>query len=1112
MRRTGRVAVCAMLVGGGMAVLPAGAAQAEPRPLPAGALPAGRSWTVTLLTGDVVKVRTVKGRPPLVSVQPGKGRANRLFHQSFRPDGRVIVTPADVASQVGRVLDPALFDVTTLIRQGYDDARTRELPLIVAGAPGVRALGAREDQRLSSIGAVAVRQPKGQGTRLASALSARSGGVRHIWLDQKVRATAAPGTPKLSPAASRAPRLDRNLSQVGAPRAWKAGFTGSGVKVAVLDTGVDATHPDLAGRVAESKNFSKAADVVDRNGHGTHVAATVAGTGKASGGERRGVAPGASLMIGKVLDDEGEGELSDLIAGAEWAAPRSRVVNLSLGGWEQSDGTDPLSQAIDKLTAAHGSLFVAAAGNSGGLADISTPAAAGSALTVGAVDGKDTLAEFSSRGPRPGRAAMKPEIVAPGVDVVAARAKGTTMGEPVDARYTAASGTSMATPHVAGAAALLAQRHPDWNAARLKAALTGSADPAKGGDAFERGAGRLNAGAAVTAPVVSSTGVIDLGSVEGTRAVELSWTGRKATDLALSAKLIRRRGGVVNGALKLSAPTVKVPANGTATVGLKIDAARLKSKPGLYVAEVTAKGGPRTFVTFTVEPPGHTLTIKATPLPGTPDGAFSASPNITNLTDVTSPVPEVEIGADGTGTVRLPRGRYSVMGQVVDGTEGKLRAALVGDPDVMLDRDLTVTFDGAAAKEIKGSVQGRDTKTTMSYGFWSQGNGQALWGGGWFTFEGDNETVYAQPTEKVSTGTFNAYVGFRLAAPGNVWDLQERLGDRFPADPSFVVTPAVQSRMARLDQRFAAIDGDTTKPVGEKRYGITPEGFMIHDAASDAPAGTTRTDYMSAGRGLLWNDEAFPGAMDGWVDQEPFYERAPGSRETKTWGRQPMRPGPYSATAVSPSFCSPPPSVRSREVMTVYLVDLQTRPDGFDCGLLDEPDPIKRTMTLYAGNRKVGEASAQGARFPVPRAATTYRLRYDNDASAKLPVSTRTSTTWTFKSAGPSGTGTVRLPLLTVDYDLGLDLRNQPVGRPAVFTVARVKGGGTAKVTGLKFWTSADDGRTWTPVTVKALGGGRFSAPLPAPAKGQSISLRVAARDAGGSAVDQRIIKTYNIR
>jgi subtilisin family serine protease len=123
---------------------------------------------------------------------------------------------------------------------------------------------------------------------------------------------------------------------------------------------------------------------------------------------------------------------------------------MSLGGWEPSDGTDPMSLALDALTAEHGTLFVVAAGNDGPFdGTVSSPAAAASALTVGAVDRGDALADFSSRGPLVNTRAAKPELVAPGVDIVAARAAGTSLGTVVDARYTSLSGTSMAAPHAA---------------------------------------------------------------------------------------------------------------------------------------------------------------------------------------------------------------------------------------------------------------------------------------------------------------------------------------------------------------------------------------------------------------------------------------------------------------------------------------------------------------------------------------------------------------------------------------------------------------------------------------------------------------------------------------
>ncbi|KOV70246.1 hypothetical protein ADL00_09795 [Streptomyces sp. AS58] len=196
------------------------------------------------------------------------------------------------------------------------------------------------------------------------------------------------------------------------------------------------------------------------------MAATVLGSGAASEELRKGVAPGAKLRVGKVLDDEGSGYTSDIIAGMEWAGRSgAKVVNMSLGGGA-TDGTDVSSQALNQISRTTGTLFVVAAGNSGpGSGTVGFPGAADEALTVPAVDREDKMASFSSRGPRVGDGAFKPDIAASGVGTVAARAAGTAMGTVVDEHCTRADGTSMATPHVAGAAALIAQQRPDAAAA-----------------------------------------------------------------------------------------------------------------------------------------------------------------------------------------------------------------------------------------------------------------------------------------------------------------------------------------------------------------------------------------------------------------------------------------------------------------------------------------------------------------------------------------------------------------------------------------------------------------------------------------------------------------------
>lgn len=235
--------------------------------------------------------------------------------------------------------------------------------------------------------------------------------------------------------------LHESVPQIGAPSAWVAGFDGTGVKVAVVDSGIDAGHPDLAGKVVAAKNFSAAEGTQDAHGHGTHVASTIAGSGAASGGAYKGVAPGAELINARALDAKGWGSDSSVLAAVEWAVEAGAdVVNLSLGATD-TPGISLLEETVNKLS--DQALFVIAAGNDGpAVTTVGSPGSAERALTVGAVDGKDALAAFSSRGPVVGDGAVKPEVTAPGVDITAAKFN--------SSGYQAMSGASMAAPHVAG--------------------------------------------------------------------------------------------------------------------------------------------------------------------------------------------------------------------------------------------------------------------------------------------------------------------------------------------------------------------------------------------------------------------------------------------------------------------------------------------------------------------------------------------------------------------------------------------------------------------------------------------------------------------------------------
>ena len=243
---------------------------------------------------------------------------------------------------------------------------------------------------------------------------------------------------------------------VGAGVADADGITGKGVKVAVLDTGVDGSHFQLLGQMGESMVQGDPL-VLDNNGHGTHVASTIAGARFSHPqGLLQGVAPGAQLIIIKVLGyGIGIGDWSEIMAGMQRAAELgAKVISMSLGGDDNADPDASERRVVRQLTE-RGILVVIAAGNSGSAAQtIGSPGSAADALTIGAINKAGLVADFSSRGPTLLNL-TKPDCVAPGVDILSGSTGFIALYRAVDGiRFAAISGTSMATPAASGAIAL----------------------------------------------------------------------------------------------------------------------------------------------------------------------------------------------------------------------------------------------------------------------------------------------------------------------------------------------------------------------------------------------------------------------------------------------------------------------------------------------------------------------------------------------------------------------------------------------------------------------------------------------------------------------------------
>ncbi len=750
-----------------------------PLPIPADALraAAGSTATVplTLITGDKVHIGlSTAGRPMLRQIEaaPRPGGADVVFH-TLTKNGNFYVVPNDALALIGSgTLDWGLFDVAklaTLFAAGNID-RVPVLFTYTEKAAAQRmqaAAGVALRATFTSInGRSAIIEGGGQWWRDMQAQPAAklsAAGVSKVWLNEIVPIS-----------------LDQSVTQIGAPIAWARGYDGTGVTVAVLDTGIDASHPDVAGKIVGRVDFTGSApDAKDGHGHGTHVAATIAGTGAASNGLRKGVAPGAKLLVGKVCNNGGGCTVESIIAGMEWAAAsEARVINMSLGG-APTDGTDPMSQALNNLSRLTGRLFVVAAGNSGPNArTVGTPGAADEALTVAAVDKEDRMASFSSRGPRVGDGAAKPDIAAPGVNIAAARAAGTTMGTPVDQYYTTASGTSMATPHVAGAVAVIAGKFPNFTGSQLKSVLMSSATDL-GHDVYAQGTGRVDVGHAID-PTLTASGSLSFGRYQYPHsAVTRTLTYNNHTDQPIALKLTPAvaTGGTPApaGLFTLSATDLTVPANGAADVTVTVNGTVLGNAgpyggySGLLNAHDSA-GALRSVsrVSAFLEPVRYELTVNVIP----PAGATAVSYGNAVFIPVDDKVNlhEDPLTVPGAGVIkaRLFGGTFAAAGVVTwMDAAGRRHSAVPLAPEVNLTGATTVNLDLRNAKPV--SV--RTPEATENYHSMQRFDRVSAAGNWAMTAEVDagygthDLTWWALPTPAVKVGTLTYDTYHALVTP-----------------------------------------------------------------------------------------------------------------------------------------------------------------------------------------------------------------------------------------------------------------------------------------------------------------------------------------------------------
>ncbi|MFC5110247.1 S8 family serine peptidase [Kibdelosporangium philippinense] len=857
--------------------------------------------------------------------------------------------------------------------------------------------------------------------------------------------------------------------------------------MAVLDTGIDATHPDLTGAVVGAQDFTgSASGADDRDGHGTHVASIITGEHE----KYRGVAPDAKLLNGKVLNDFGSGQESWIISGMEWAAATqgADVINMSLGSSMPSDGTDPLSQAVNRLTAETGSLFVVAAGNTGGMPP--SPAAADAALTVGAVDHSDNLAEFSSRGPRWTDNAIKPDITAPGVDIAAAKATHGRIGTPVDPTHVRLSGTSMAAPHVAGAAAILAATHSSWAAAELKSALMGSAKPHPSLTVFEQGAGRLDVAKAVKQPLRSSPASVSAGVAlwphnddEPIRkTLKYHNSGSTPVSAGVSA-LVRDPSGnpAPAGMFTVSTATLTVPAGGAAEVVVTIDT-RVNGPDGIYSGVVEA-GGVRTPISVNREVESYDVAVKFLDENGnlTPESSI-------RFVDIDVPRAFIPDNPTGSPVARLPKGRY-----FVDGGSGsaQTRLNLHMEPEFVVAGNRALVLDARKARPIGYIVDKPGAKTGSAYfaflrkTTWQGGTGSSFI---WPNFDG----VYVMPSETAAApGQFTYATQARMAEPDG--------------NGGFTTSPYMYNLRTDIDGRVPASlmvtvrDGQLAKVRSE--HGITAAGsFGRRDDFVTRPLPYTLDEFFTPD--FPWYSKFAQYGVDGSVQSSMNFQVRrsfkAGQAVTERW----------NFGVFGPAFVPLPNTVntsaaRAGDVML------------FSMGLFADPDPRRvgysndtGSTTLYRNGEQIGTEPWSGyGLHTVPAGDGQFRLH--TEASNPSEVSTKVVVDWTFRSG--TTTSQEALPLMAVRFAPHVDAR-QRVSRlvPTVIPV-QIDHNSGGQVRSLSVQVSHDDGLTWKTAPVANFNGKWFTV-VSHPGTADTVSLRATAKDTEGNGVEQTTYRAFLLR
>ncbi|WP_394835781.1 S8 family serine peptidase [Pendulispora rubella] len=806
-----------------------------------------------------------------------------------------------------------------------------------------------------------------------------------------------------------------------------------------------------------------------------------------------------------------------------------------------------MEEAVNHLSAEYGALFVISAGNSGafGARTVSSPASADAALAVGAVDGAERLADFSSRGPRIGDDGVKPEITAPGIGIVAARSQHGQIGEPVGTSYVRLNGTSMAAPHVAGAAAIMASQHPDWSGAQIKAALIGSAKRNPELSVFEQGSGRVDVAQAIHQQLLAESANLNFGiqrwphdddqPIE--RTVTYRNTGESPITVQLGVQISGPDGRPAPEAMFSVRPTsLIVPAHGEAQATLTTDT-RVQGVDGTYGGSLVATASAhelRTLASVTREVESYDVALQYVGRPGATQSdsnvfIYGVGHDFAGCAAPGGAFGCVAYDASGKAMFRLPKGRYTA-GALSNDTakDGHVDRTLLMQPLLSVTGESTVVFDVARAKPVDITVPHRtariasrsieiDRELAEHYMLLSRIQADAP------TdvlltaqlgpdvskqeFMASFNSTWAEPNPSPPAGEFSWLEFFDSPY---VYRISHPSYGHFPTGLKWNVR---RSELATVTARYDAPAGDKWAMHSCFHGDDSPDGmdrgFAFNECAFVASTPSTRTEYSSTGP-MTWstwlsqfpvNSAPFPFSLLESEQESSFLHYDAGHSYHEHW----------NAGVFGPGF--------ARQINR-WLI---RRGDSFFASIPIFSDAIAEhaggarsdssRTTLFRDGHKVAE-SAGSLEVDVEPGPATFRLEREVTLPASISPTTKISAAWTFRSdTVPAAEDFRRQPVSAVRFVPDLDERGRaPKGRPyfVPLYVQRQHDSSAGDVEELTVDVSYDDGETWQATRLVPKSDG-WLALVHHPNDASFVSLRAKSVDTQGNMVEETIVRAYGL-